>query len=456
MSCKLGLAVGESFAELIGFAANSSGANAEKPFTFSRWYLPKKSLSDGLKEALKSVPPTAAGNRELFIASDSVERILDRRQGRAPGVLVTSGFETWLALSQPTTTVPFSPAPKRLLAPLEQDAVFGISERTSADGRVLKAVDLEELEFIVAKLQLLKIKDVAICYLHSDVNPENERTTAAFLRGKGLRVFTSHLQTESRLDTRWLKTLESSFAESAINEEREQINATIAAAEGNWSVYSWTSSGPQAWAEANASTLRGGLSGALRAYFASRGGTALHCGLDTIELFAQDKNSLGIPVQLTQTVGNGTWPFPNFTDNACGYEPGPMLFGRSHQLAALDILYVLGRLTDEIDGFSPLLAEKSRPRILESLFTLAKFPQAADKRRVPDPMKTARELESAFIEEIGLEISASRIEGRLQLTGPFATTLAPLLRERRPDLQIEVPENEIWCEARATLTEKSK
>lgn len=454
MSCKLGLAVGESFAELIGFSAKADGASDEKPFCLSRWYLPKKSLADGLKEALKNAPQASAGGN-VFIASNSVDRILDRRQGRPPGVLVTSGFESWLTLSQPTTTVPFSPAPRRSHLPLEQDAVFGISERVASDGRVITAIDREELEFIVAKLQLLKVKDLAVCYLNSDVNPENEQATAAFFRDKGFRVFTSHQQSASRLDERWLGAVESSFAESAIEDEREQIEEAFE--EGQWELHAWSAAGgPVPWSEANARTLRGGLSSALHAYFANRKEATLHCGLDLISLFAPETHTLGLPLRLTQTVKHGTWPFPHFTESACGYEPGSMLFGRSHQLAALDILFLQQRLQDEIDGFTPLLNEKSRPRILETLYTLAKTPQASDKRRAPDPMKTARELESAFIEEIALEIAAGRVEGRLRVTGPFATTLAPLLKERRPDLKIETPAIEAWCESRACLAGAAK
>jgi len=455
MSCKLGLAVGESFAELIGFSAKAGAATAEKPFTLSRWYLPKKSLADGLKEAMKNSPQTSAGG-QVLIASNSVDRILDRRQGRAPGVLVTSGFETWLGLSRPTTTVQFSPTPRRAQMPLEQDAVFGMSERVSADGRITAAIDREELEFIVAKLQLLKVKDVAVCYLNADANPENELTTAAFLRDKGFRVFLSHQQSARRLDERWLRTVEASFAESAIIEEREEIDTAFASLEGRWELFSWTSEGPKAWAEANARSVRDGLGFALSSYFAARKETALHCGLDAIELYAREKRSLGVPVRLTQTVGHGTWPFPNFTDNVCGYEPGPMLFGRSHQLAALDILFVQERLREEIDGFTPLLAEKSRPRILETLLTLTKLPHTADKRRAPDPLKTARELEKAFIEEIALELGASGVEGPLKVTGPLAAALTPLLRERRPDLKIDWTETEAWCEARAALAGEAK
>ena len=465
MSCKLGLAIGKSFAELTGtLASKDSGGGARvepEPFVRTRWYLPKKNLADGLKEALRALPPEVKDGT-LWVASHSVDRILERRQGKPPAVLVTTGFESWLPLSQPVISARFSRSATRESLPIEHDMVFGITERTKPDGTILTPVGREELEFIAAKLELLKIKDVAITLLNANSNAENENTVAAFLRDKGFRTNQSHLHRNENVVDRWRRTIEASFAEAAISEERDLIQEAIKAIGdergGTWELFSWSPDGPRPWIEFAAGTARGGLDAALANSATHLKSTAvLHCGLDGLTLFTPKntivKQTFGTPVRLTQLVKHGEWPFPNFTDADSGYEPGPMLFGRSHQLAALDILHLQERL-QEIEGLTPLISERSRPRILETLFTLAKSPMATsgDKRRPPDAAHIASELERALVEEIALEIAAAGVSDELTLTGAFASSLAPLISARRKDLRVKFNPSEAWRESAAALT----
>jgi hypothetical protein len=342
--------------------------------------------------------------------------------------------------------------------PIEKDMVFGITERTNPDGTILTAVAREELEFIAAKLELLKVKDVAITLLNANRNPENENAITSFLRDKGYRTNQSSVHRQENVLKRWRQTIEAGFAEAAISEERELINDAIKTVSeergGNWQIFSWSSEGPRPWIEFTAGTARGGLDAALSNSVAVMENSAvLHCGLDGLTFFTPEMQSFGPKIRLTQLVKHGKWPFPNFTDADSGYEPGPMLFGRSHQLAALDILHLQERLRD-IEGLTPLTSEKSRPRILETVFTLAKSPMAGggDKRRPPDAAHIASDLEKALFEEIAIEIAAAGIIGEIVLTGAFAASLAPLVSARRRDLKVRFTPSDAWRESAGTLT----
>ena len=53
--------------------------------------------------------------------------------------------------------------------------VFEIPERSSAAGRVVRAVDQEAVRAAVSRMLKKGVKAVAVCFLHSYRNDENER-----------------------------------------------------------------------------------------------------------------------------------------------------------------------------------------------------------------------------------------------------------------------------------------
>ncbi len=439
MSCRLGLSIGESFAELQSFSADGS-----KSVFQSRWYLPKKALADGLREALKSLE---ADEFELRVATRTAERAISRGLGKSPALLVTSGFERWLELQQPLTSPLFSPKGTRAPLKAPSDFIFPISARVGADGSEVAPLTTEDLEFLAAKFELMKVKVVAIALLNATKNPEHENRAASYLRDKGFRVVTSHSLNVSREADRWRETLEVAYAESTVSEERTQIDEMIAALPGTWTPKIWTREGLKDWSSFEASQTRGGLERALQAQASST--LIFHFGLDHFGLFHGDRAET-LASGATQLVRHGLWPFPHFSEENSGYEPGPMLFGKSHQLAAVDILH-LGERLQEVEGFTPLISEKSRARILETLFTLAKAPTNDDRRRPPDAREIARDLEQAFVERIASEILMTGEKKSVTITGAFAPSLQPLLKSRLPKtMKIEFSkERAPWFESAA-------
>lgn len=469
MSSTLGLAIGASFVELSGHlttpTTDGHSTTSKVPYYQTRWYLPKKSLGDALSAALPeafAASEKACGElpSRLCVATDSVERILNREQGRAPAVLITTGFESWLPLRQPLISPPFSMSLERRQLPLDTDSIFGVSERMRHDGSVHTKLDLDELTFLAAKLDLLKVKEVAILYLHATTNPAHELATASFLRERGFRVFMSHTASGQTLEERWQATIENAFSDSALQDEKAQIETAMSAFPG-CELEIWTSSGRKPWAEHSTASVRGGLNHAVHAYAASLAGQGssfrhLHCGLDEIRMLGEGKTRK----QPTTLVANDAWPFPHLTGDCCGFEPGPMMFGRSHQLTALDVLFVRDRLLP-IEGFSSLASDKSRSRILESLFTLAKSPSASAKNRPPDAAEISIDIEQAFIEEIIVLVTGktgadgqtpAAKKSRLAdvvLSGALSSSLQSLLSQRRFDLRFRLTDAAEFFESRA-------
>lgn len=440
------LSIGESFAELLGYGAVSSQSPSRATYR-SRWYLPRRSLSDGLLEAFKSIP---AGDKvELSIATYAVERILSNRQGRSPGFLVSSGYEGWAPLLNSTKTPRFSIHPVRgESAPVDEDFVFGLGGRINASGKESSPLAQDDLAQVMAKLELLEIKDIAISLANSHLNPSHEAETARALREKGFRVFAS-TEDRSLVDVmdpahRARRSLENAFAESAVREEKVQIENAIKTSERDCQVRVWTNSGLENGMEAYSSIrVRDGIGMALRA---ARIGKSphLHLGLDGFKLLGDSDTC--VELKPTSLVGHGDWPFPIFTHEDASYAPGPMLFGKSHYLTALDVFHLCESLV-EIEGFSNLISDKSKARISEKLLAVAK--SAEPGKRPPEPIDVAQMLQTSFIEELAATLALAGAEGEIALTGPLAKTLQPLLKERRTDLKFKTYEDSEFYEAQS-------
>ena len=422
---RLGLSVGESFAEVVC---------AEPPHR-ARWSLAKKSLTDGLREAIQAVAPDT--DVEIRVASSVVERSLKKGQGQSPALIVASGFESWFAVRQPLSTPVFTLEPKREEPRVEKDFIFGISGRLkAADGTEEAPIRIEELEFLKSKLDLLKIKHLVIALPHADQNPAHEKQVASYFEEEGFKTFASHslaLPVGDDPVSRWTELAELAYAGLAVEEERTQIEA---AAE-KLHIKEWLRPGHG---------IRGGIETALRA---ANKGACLHLGLDHFYL-VRDGRIESLELSASQGLALGEWSFPGLSETAVGLEPGPMLFGKSQQIAILDVLFVLNHL-QPIEGLTPLINEKTRARILETFLAWGKSAGLQTGTSRLDPIAIAEDIELCFVDRLAQDALLG-LRGRVILQGALASTLAPLLKKRRPDLDFSLSADAEWSEGLACLS----
>ncbi|MEK7356938.1 MAG: hydantoinase/oxoprolinase N-terminal domain-containing protein [Bdellovibrionota bacterium] len=398
-------------------------------------------MSEGIKDALRAIDSRESGG-ELVFASSRSESALQRKQGSQPALLVTAGFESWARTARHSRRSGPVLAVERSWTPVSEDNVFGIDERISVDGVIEKTLKLEELEFLVGKLELLKVKDVALGFRHASANPEHEKQAAAYFRERGYRVSASHeMNAIKKSEAKaWKHAGESAYVESAVKDDVEAIRSALdAEGASSWRLSGWTQNGLASNRTSfTAGELRGGTSRALGGVARAGDVTSLVFGLeDFLVVDGTSKEARTLAVQPTVQIATELWPFPVWTGVDRGFEPGPMLFGKSHQLTLLDVLFVQGRLTETIEAFSDRISEKSAPRILEAMFTLGKN-LAEPGRRAADAKTIASDLERAAIERIAVDLAPLASKATVVLTGPLAFALAPLLAKRRPDLKFEL------------------
>jgi hypothetical protein len=428
----VGLSIGESFAE-----ARIDGSSGF--LRASRWPLLRKSAAEGLQELLKAAgidPAESPGS--LHVATAVRDKTLARRQGQTPAVLVTAGFESWIKTQLPDASPVFSLEPKRAWAPIEDDFIFGVAGRVDVDGKINAPLGTEEIDFLVAKLEMSKSRQIAVAFLHAKKNPRLEIEAKELLAARGFQVFMSHEQSGATETERWLQAIEAAYCDLSFREEA----AALASALPGWTI-----------------EHTAGLGDSLKRSRETTGPIAVHLGLEQFNLL--EKTHAGwserrLSVSATQEIVAGPWPHPEISRHEMsGFEPGPMLLGKSQTLTILDVLFVRDRLTSTtLEALTSTISEKSRPRIWEAILTLGRSASGGAK---VDERLLAEDLETLFVDRLALALTpalmnlGSRTSARIELDGALAGVFSPLLSKRRPDLDFTVAKESEFALAGAAL-----
>jgi N-methylhydantoinase A len=107
---------------------------------------------------------------------------------------------------------------------------FGVSERISYKGEVLKKIDLRGLKDTVGLLKKKGMKSVALCFLFSYINPEHERIAEELLKKEFPELFIS---VSSRIYPKWKEyersttTLADAFLKPILNRYSKSIRSLL-------------------------------------------------------------------------------------------------------------------------------------------------------------------------------------------------------------------------------------
>ena len=114
------------------------------------------------------------------------------RKGARVAFVTTAGFEDTIAIGRQTRSKLydwFAPIPVCLVP---RELRFGVPERVSAEGEILRSPTEAELQVLVNAIRASAAESVAISLLFSFANPETERRVEAALRCLDIPISTSH------------------------------------------------------------------------------------------------------------------------------------------------------------------------------------------------------------------------------------------------------------------------
>src|SRR6185312_8552517 len=155
-----------------------------------------KSLDVGFFAAIDAVLKTAgikpaAVTDVLVHATTVVTNAVIERKGPITALLVTEGFRDILTIRDEHRYEMFDPQIEFPVPLVPPEFTFGVPERVAATGELLKPLDRAKAEAIVKELRAKNVVSVAISFLNSFLNPENERAMRAVLKELAPELYVS-------------------------------------------------------------------------------------------------------------------------------------------------------------------------------------------------------------------------------------------------------------------------
>lgn len=174
---RAGIDIGGTFTDMLLFD-ESTGT-----FTIGKTLTTPGEPSDGVMNAIREVNAlthtTPSDIAQIVHGTTLVTNALIERKGARTALITTKGFRDALEIAREHRYDLYDlmielPEP---LAPRERR--FEIDERILSDGSILTPIDTEEIRTLVERLKTEEIEAVAVCLIHSYVNPEHERQIGA-------------------------------------------------------------------------------------------------------------------------------------------------------------------------------------------------------------------------------------------------------------------------------------
>jgi N-methylhydantoinase A len=147
---------------------------------------PSRAVLDGLARLCQGVLPEQV-NHATTVATNA---LLEGQGGRV-AFLTTKGFGEMLWLGRGNRSNLYALAPSRVEPPVLREDCQEVAERVLADGTVQTPLTPEEIARATEGLAP-EVDAVAICLLHSSLNPDHEEQLREHLAARFPRVFCSH------------------------------------------------------------------------------------------------------------------------------------------------------------------------------------------------------------------------------------------------------------------------
>jgi N-methylhydantoinase A len=362
---------------------------------------PSRAIAEALRQIATTTRKSSATITLLHGTTVGTNALLQRKGARV-ALITTSGFEDVIEIGRQARPRLYDFFFDRIAPLVPRELRFGVKERTDSEGRILERPSDSELTRLREMVQHADPEAVAISFLFSFANPENEAAVAASLAklGKPLSVshqilpeFREYERTSTVVMNSYLQPLMQSYMERLAKRVEELSSDSEAARKHKASrIFVMQSSGGITALESAArepvrtvlSGPAGGLVGAAAMASRSRfrkilsfdmGGTSTDVAAVQDEVRAGGQSEVaglpvGVPMLEIHTVGAGGGSLARFDaggslrvgPESAGADPGPICYGRGIQPTVTDANLLMGRLRPDrfLGGEFTLDLERAR------------------------------------------------------------------------------------------------
>jgi len=324
-----------------------------------------------------------------------------QRQGARVALVTTAGFEDAIEIGRQARPKLYDFFFDRIEPLVDRDLRFGVDERTSAEGQILQEPSPDELQKLVTAIRASEPEAIALCFLFSFANPQNEKNVAEALEGLGLPLSLSHEilpefreyeRTSTVVMNAYLQPVMQKYLRNLETRLLQRSSKSETSKQGSSLFVMQSSGGITALETAARQPVRTVLSGPAGGVVGA-GAMARHSGLDRIISFDMGGTStdvalidreakpssqseiaglpIGVPMLDIHTVGAGGGSIARFDaagalrvgPQSAGADPGPICYGRGTQPTVTDANLILGRLRPDRflgGGFTPDLERTRR------------------------------------------------------------------------------------------------
>ena len=178
---RLGVDIGGTFTDIVLLGPGGELFSKKVLSTPADYSL---AIEQGVGGLMREAGVTGAQITELVHGTTVATNTIIERRGAKVALVTTRGFRDVLALGRFRAPRLYDLTYRKPEPLAERRFCFEVLERIDAEGNMLQRVDEAGLAAIAETLAAEKVEALALCFINSCVNPENELTAARILAGK--------------------------------------------------------------------------------------------------------------------------------------------------------------------------------------------------------------------------------------------------------------------------------
>ncbi|MFM9968962.1 MAG: hydantoinase/oxoprolinase family protein, partial [Burkholderiales bacterium] len=174
----IALDIGGTFTDLAAFDETTGRVHQAKSSTTP------KDLAIGIRETLKK-SGLDLGMAESFVhGSTTAINTAIERTGARTALITTRGMRDVYEIARDNRMEAYNLFFKRFAPYTPRHLIFEVEERLDHQGEVVRAFDEKQAQEIAKKIAAQNVEAVAICFLHSYLNPAHEKKMAEIIRAE--------------------------------------------------------------------------------------------------------------------------------------------------------------------------------------------------------------------------------------------------------------------------------
>lgn len=172
---RLGTDIGGTFTDLVHFDENSGTLRVAKSLTTAR------DLTEGLINAIAQSGISAEGVNFFVHGGTTVINAITERKGVRTALVTTAGFRDVLEIARGNRPDLYNLRFEKELPFVPRELRFEVRERIGPDGRIIEALNHDDLDAVAEACRAAQVEAIAIVFLHCYAEPRHELAAAEHL-----------------------------------------------------------------------------------------------------------------------------------------------------------------------------------------------------------------------------------------------------------------------------------